>query len=337
MSSDLTFYGGDIADGSAATPGLWDRRFSTISQNLDEVHAQPGTSFNSFAGTDNQISIDTTTSANTAIWSLPNDLRAPGSLLVTSETSLNSSLTVSGDVLLQSDLSVDGVSKFSYIEINDGFTSTQTKEITWTDVGEGTASMGFYRSINSATLRFSGGTFRTETMLDAAGADGIGTSVEGLINIRTGRHFVAKTEGASSNSGGFHINSIDGLGAAFVQDSLEIYNSGFRIKAGIPSAPPQLTFFGVTSRGTVLIGSNSSNLIANSSFALQLRGPTIFRGDIDLNTARLFSINTVASGDSLNMNAEEPRFIIAGASGASIGIRSGGTIYYFDSSSSTVG
>ena len=37
--SNLTHFGGDIPDGSLATPGLWDRRLSIISQNLDEVNS----------------------------------------------------------------------------------------------------------------------------------------------------------------------------------------------------------------------------------------------------------------------------------------------------------
>lgn len=36
--SNLTYYGGDITDGSLATPGLFDRRFSVMSQNIDEMN-----------------------------------------------------------------------------------------------------------------------------------------------------------------------------------------------------------------------------------------------------------------------------------------------------------
>lgn len=38
-SSSFTYYGGDIPDGSLATPGLFDRRFSLLSQNLDELNS----------------------------------------------------------------------------------------------------------------------------------------------------------------------------------------------------------------------------------------------------------------------------------------------------------
>ncbi len=37
-ASSLTYYGGDIADPSSATPGLFNRRFSTISQNVDQLN-----------------------------------------------------------------------------------------------------------------------------------------------------------------------------------------------------------------------------------------------------------------------------------------------------------
>ena len=36
--SNLTHFGGDIIDGSLATPGVFNRRFSTLSQNLDEIN-----------------------------------------------------------------------------------------------------------------------------------------------------------------------------------------------------------------------------------------------------------------------------------------------------------
>jgi len=38
--SSVTYFGGDIAEGSAATPGLWDRRFSIISQNVDQINTE---------------------------------------------------------------------------------------------------------------------------------------------------------------------------------------------------------------------------------------------------------------------------------------------------------
>lgn len=41
-SSNLTYYGGDIPDPSQGTPGLWNRRFSTLSANLDTIRAGLG-------------------------------------------------------------------------------------------------------------------------------------------------------------------------------------------------------------------------------------------------------------------------------------------------------
>lgn len=42
--STLTYYGGDIADPSQATPGLFNRRFSAISRNVDELNEKAGQS-----------------------------------------------------------------------------------------------------------------------------------------------------------------------------------------------------------------------------------------------------------------------------------------------------
>ncbi len=336
MPSTLTFYGGDITDPSAGTPGLWDRRFSAISQNLDEVNATAGASFGSFEATANEVSIDTSGSANTATWSLPSDLRAPGSLLVTSDTSLNSTLTVGGNVALNSDLTVTGLSSFSHIRLNpQGFTSTTTKEIAWLDV-DVAGGMGFFRSTNSATLRFSGGTFRTEGLLQAA--LGSGTAIDAGANILSQSHIVAGVN-FSAGSRGFWIGGI-GAGTGLVRDAQEIYNGGFRLVSN--SVAADTTYMGVTSRGTFLCGEKAASLTTDAtdsenSYGIQLTTETAFGGDLLLNHHRIFSVATVGSADSTSMEPEEIRFVIGGASGASLGIRSDGTIYFFESSASTLG
>ncbi len=118
MPNTLTFFGGDIVDGSAGTPGLWDRRFSIISQNLDEVNASAGggVSTASFLGTAHQVSIDS--SGNTLTWSLPSGLTTPGdtkiggTLHVDSDLSVDSDLTVGGAARVVSTLSVVGAARF---------------------------------------------------------------------------------------------------------------------------------------------------------------------------------------------------------------------------------
>lgn len=79
--SSFTFFGGDIANGSDATPGLWNRRFSVLSQNLDQLNADAGAgvgTVNSIAGTSNQIVVSNATGNVTL--SLPSVLNVPGSL-----------------------------------------------------------------------------------------------------------------------------------------------------------------------------------------------------------------------------------------------------------------
>ena len=106
MPSTLTFFGGDIVDGSAGTPGLWDRRFSIISQNLDEVNAAPaGVSTSSFLGTAHQVSIDS--SGNTLTWSLPSGLTTPG------DTQIGGTLHVDSDLSVDSTLTVGGAARFN--------------------------------------------------------------------------------------------------------------------------------------------------------------------------------------------------------------------------------
>lgn len=61
-----------------------------------------------------------------------------------------------------------------------------------------------------------------------------------------------------------------------------------------------------------------------------------FQGTLNMANARL-SVRTAASLDSLNLVGPEIAFSVGGASGASLAIRSGSTIYYFASSASTKG
>lgn len=60
--STFSFYGGDIPDGSEATPGLWDRRFSVLSQNLDQINSDA-----SQARFWNQGSVTTNIGVNTSV------------------------------------------------------------------------------------------------------------------------------------------------------------------------------------------------------------------------------------------------------------------------------
>lgn len=60
-------------------------------------------------------------------------------------------------------------------------------------------------------------------------------------------------------------------------------------------------------------------------------------GSFNLNQARLVSMRTAASLDSTTLAVNEAAFTIVAGSAAQLAIRSGGTIYYFASSSSTKG
>lgn len=60
-------------------------------------------------------------------------------------------------------------------------------------------------------------------------------------------------------------------------------------------------------------------------------------GSFNLNQARLVSMRTAASLDSTTLAVNEAAFTIVAGSAAQLAIRSGGTVYYFASSSSTKG
>lgn len=152
MASILTFYGGDIVDGSAGTPGLWDRRFSTISQNLDEVNiAGIALSAASFLGTEHQISIDS--SGNTVTWSLPSGLTTPGdtqiggTLHVDSALSVDSTLTVAGAVLVRGDIDISKATPAV------AFTDSGTPR-NWNMGVNGTSGFFFITDLTGATTRY---------------------------------------------------------------------------------------------------------------------------------------------------------------------------------------
>lgn len=84
---------------------------------------------------------------------------------------------------------------------------------------------------------------------------------------------------------------------------------------------------------------------SNYSETVNFKGPvsvanatmTFSTATLNLGQSRLVSVRTAASLDSTTLRTDEVAFTIAGASGASLAIRSGGTIWYFSSSASTKG
>lgn len=85
-------------------------------------------------------------------------------------------------------------------------------------------------------------------------------------------------------------------------------------------------------------GNNAASAFVFRSETDVVRMQLYSRGTLDLQQTRLVSVRTTASLDSTTLMANEMAFsIIPGSSGASLAIRSAGTIYYFSSSNSTKG
>lgn len=78
----------------------------------------------------------------------------------------------------------------------------------------------------------------------------------------------------------------------------------------------------------------SSHIFRSDTDAVRFR--VYSRGTVDLQQSRLISTRTAASLDSTTLMTDEMAFSL-NASGASLAIRSGGTIWYFTSSASTKG
>lgn len=314
----IVYWGGDIPDGdpvlSAATPGLWNRRFSALSQSIDFLNAS-GFTAGGVYGTANQITA-TPSSATSTRLSLPSDLRAPGSLLVTSDTSLNSTLTVAGATRLASTLSVgDEVKSAASVHVGSDISMGRTFYITLPIIAGSSSTkpwrfsdtnMGFYRSVNSLTLRFAGptgsnATFYIETPMRVASG-----FVESTMTF---------TEQVFSGVGG----SVGGYAFGFAGTGMQQGSNGAVNFFHNASTPKQ--GFGLTSQGSMFVGPSA---LPGSRLSFQIN----------------CALSVLTTGTSLNsstLTQTQLAFFIGGASGASIGINSGGTIYWFDSSGSTKG
>lgn len=77
---------------------------------------------------------------------------------------------------------------------------------------------------------------------------------------------------------------------------------------------------------------------ANTIVTLDSNGSVLFAGPLYLQQQKLVSVRTVGvSVTSTNLITNEMAFFVGGASGASLALRSGGIIYFFNSAATTVG
>lgn len=168
------------------------------------------------------------------------------------------------------------------------------------------SSLGFYRSTTSS-IGVSYGTFiPPSTVSFLAGA--IQKWPNGNVFARTG---VAASD-VYMDVGTLHVR--DGVGAGLGL-GVEV-NNGSITSPTIHFVSDLSVGFYRSGVSTIAISTGTFNLATNS--------------------VRL-SMRTVASFNSTTMSVNEVVFAVGGASGVSLGIRSGGTIYYFESSTSTKG
>ena len=354
---------GTIANQSQATTGLWNRIFSRISNNFDALNTD-AISGVTVAGTANQISIATNAvAASHATWSLPSTLRAPGSLTVVSEASFLSNVTIdsglsvggiftsqqsariAGSVNLGSTLTVVGAARFSSdVSMDSAFTAAGTGRVDSTfsagdtiksgasvwaqsDLSYGGVlyssrpiqalaankffsftdyNMGFRRSANSATFRFTGpvgsdATLYCETLLRFLNG-------QGDSGLTIGDQYFSGTGG---NVGGYNFTfSCTGMQQG-ASGGVDFYTN----------VSPGVKFLGATSKASVFLGLAA---VGGANQRVHLNGT--------------LSIGT--NNGSITSSALSPTgwgFWVNGASGVSLAINSGGTIYWFDSSGSTKG
>lgn len=140
-------------------------------------------------------------------------------------------------------------------------------------------------------------------------------------------------------------------GAAAERFGITYFNGGWTIDSTTPAGSSGITrpiTFSTTgledvrlsSSGSLSIGTNGSNITERfgvngmmRTHGLVLSGST---ATVNLNQSRLLSLRTQPSLSSLNLAVDEIGFSLH-ASGASLALRSGGTIWYFTSSASTKG
>lgn len=229
--------------------------------------------------------------------SMDSAFTAAGTGRVDSTFSSGGTLKAGTDIWAQSDLSY-GRTLYSSLPIQ---ALAANKFFAFSDY-----NMGFRRSVNSATLRFTGpvgsdASFYCETPFRFLNGTG-----DSSLTIAT-QYF----SGTGGEVGGYNFTY---QGTGMQQGSLGAINF-------LTNASPGVQFLGVTSNASVFLGLSA---LGGSNQRVQLNG----------------SLSVVTTGTSVTSSTLSPTglvFFIGGVSGASIAINSGGTIYWFDSSGSTKG
>lgn len=258
-------------------------------------------------------------------------------LSVVGATQLGSGMTVVGDVRSTSSVSVAGaVVVGSFLTVGrESFgsafyitsalkttaASNKTVEFGWTDINApGGFQMGFFRSANSATMYYSGGTFveiGSGTKLSVLTVTGDITTSGGIVK-------------SQNNPGAFEFNF---AGSGLVQNS-----AGFSLKN---ASSPSIVKLGVESSGkSFFVGTgrfSSTPFPSVNTYLAQVNGDLAMNGSLSLAGQRLLSVRTVGSVDSTQMELYELTIGLNQASGISLAFRSNGTIWYFESSQSTKG
>ncbi len=186
-------------------------------------------------------------------------------------------------------------------------------------------SLGFYRSAASI-LALSYGTLQAP-LLRAIASSGDGRSIvegaltsnQAIFELRAGGTLRWDIYAPASSS---DLRLYDGN-----DDQLTLNTSGASCKGG---------FLGPS--GTALIP--SFRFASEQSLGLYRSGASTLAlsyGSFNLRQSRLVSVRTTGSLDSTTLATDEMAFTIIAGSAATLAIRSGGTIYYFTSSSSTKG
>lgn len=344
-----------IAEDSAATPGLWNSRFSSIVSNVDAINTVlPGSVVSTIAGTANQITV--TQDGSVATLSLPSALTVPGNLAVTGWADVTSRLTAAG-LASSSDLSATGDARIggaiyggstgsfagevraasmaltSALTVGSYVSSKATSTfqtiileedlgITKTMLAFGAARAQYFRKSAANTLTLTGAsqsTFELQMVVKSSAA------------IETESRMVTATDGVSV--GGFFLINSNGVslrrGAGFLAGGWTL---------GRASA--ERWTIGHTSGGTTILNAASTEtyVTERAGIRLHVHGPTAITGLFDFNGQAIYSIRTTAdSPTSLTVNDGELVFHQPDKSGMTLAYRSNGVVCLFASSSTTVG
>lgn len=234
--SSLTYFGGDIAERSAATPGLWNRRFSILSQNLDEINSQATTTS---ASTEAVVSL-ISSQVPSLITSGVNNL-VPSIVSSAISSDLNASRGTFGDLYVASTASLSQLS---------GTTILAKKRLLVTqNTGVGNIeAIGFEYTSNNDTANPTGFTSSSSKQIDTLLQGNVGHSFKVL-----GNQYQISVGGSNQTPGSPAFRGPTGVGLFFGPDSNSygLGASDFTVFYGIAGSGSTITFDAPVSIGTL--------------------------------------------------------------------------------------